>query len=61
MIFREETLCKLPETPDASLEAGSSHSLALCMTFTAIHSGQRVRFDDSKQEVVGGGTPVSNC
>lgn len=42
------------KTPNASIEAGYSHSIALCMTIAAIHSGQRVTFDDAKQEVVVG-------
>jgi len=40
--------------PNADIEAGYSHSVALCMTIAAIQSGQRVTFDDSKQEVVTG-------
>jgi predicted dehydrogenase len=42
------------KTPNASVEAGYSHSIALCMTIAAIHTGQRVTFDDAKQEVVVG-------
>jgi predicted dehydrogenase len=45
------------KTPNASIEAGYSHSIALCMTIAAIHSGQRVSFDDTKQEVVVGTQP----
>jgi predicted dehydrogenase len=41
--------------PNASVEAGYSHSVALCMTIAAIQTGQRVTFDDAKQEVVVGG------
>ena len=41
-------------TPNASIDAGYSHSVALCMTIAAIQSGQRVTFDDTKQEVVVG-------
>jgi len=40
------------KTPNASIEAGYSHSIALCMTIAAIQSGQRVTFDEAKQEVV---------
>ena len=42
------------KTPNASVEAGYSHSIALCMTIAAIQTGQRVTFDDAKQEVVVG-------
>lgn len=49
--------------PNADVEAGYSHSVALCMTIAAMHSGQRVTFDDAKQEVViggnGGGTTTN--
>ncbi|HEY3384599.1 MAG TPA: Gfo/Idh/MocA family oxidoreductase [Vicinamibacterales bacterium] len=45
------------KTPNADVEAGYSHSVALCMTIAAIQTGQRVTFDDAKQEVVVGGTP----
>jgi predicted dehydrogenase len=40
------------KTPNANIEAGYSHSVALCMTIAAIQTGKRVTFDDSKQEVV---------
>lgn len=40
------------KTPNASIEAGYSHSVALCMTIAAMHTGQRATFDDRKQEVV---------
>jgi len=40
------------KTPNAHIEAGYSHSVALCMTIAAIQTGQRVTFDDAKQEVV---------
>jgi predicted dehydrogenase len=40
--------------PNADIEAGYSHSVALCMTIAAIQTGQRVTFDDDKQEVVTG-------
>jgi predicted dehydrogenase len=38
--------------PNADIEAGYSHSVALCMTIAAIQSGRRVTFDDAKQDVV---------
>ena len=40
------------KTPNASIDAGYSHSVALCMTIAAIQTGRRVTFDDAKQEVV---------
>jgi predicted dehydrogenase len=42
------------KTPNASIEAGYSHSVALSMTIAAVQTGQRVGFDDAKQEVVVG-------
>jgi predicted dehydrogenase len=39
------------KSPNANIEAGYSHSVALCMTIAAIQTGQRVTFDDAKQEV----------
>ena len=46
--------------PNADIEAGYSHSVALAMTIAAMHTGQRVTFDDAKQDVVvGGGSPRS--
>jgi predicted dehydrogenase len=44
------------KTPNASITAGYNHSVALCMTIAAIQSGERVRFDDAKQDVIVGGT-----
>ncbi len=38
--------------PNADIEAGYDHSVALCMTIAAMQTGQRVSFDDAKQEVV---------
>ena len=48
--------------PNADVEAGYSHSVALCMTIAAMQTGQRVTFDDAKQEVVigSGGGPATN-
>jgi predicted dehydrogenase len=40
---------------NANIEAGYSHSVALCMTIAAIQTGQRITFDDAKQQVVVGG------
>ena len=42
------------KTPNADIEAGYSHSVALCMTIAAVQTGQRVGFDDAKQDVVVG-------
>jgi predicted dehydrogenase len=43
------------QTPNAHIDAGYSHSVALCMTIAAIQSGERVTFDDAKQQVMAGG------
>lgn len=43
------------KTTNAHIDAGYSHSVALCMNVAAIQTGQRVTFDDAKQEVVVGG------
>ena len=43
------------KTTNAHIDAGYSHSIALCMTIAAIQTGQRVTFDDAKQQVVVGG------
>ncbi|MEQ1353608.1 MAG: gfo/Idh/MocA family oxidoreductase, partial [Candidatus Acidiferrum sp.] len=40
--------------PNADIEAGYNHSVALCMCIAAIQSGQRVTFDDAEQRVVVG-------
>src|SRR6266404_4983575 len=40
------------KTPNANIEAGYSHSIALCMTIAAMQTGQRATFDDEKQEVI---------
>jgi predicted dehydrogenase len=42
------------KTPNADIEAGYSHSVALCMCIAAVQTGQRVGFDDARQEVVVG-------
>ena len=43
------------KTTTAHIDAGYSHSVALCMNVAAIQTGQRITFDDAKQEVVVGG------
>lgn len=43
------------KTPNADIEAGYSHSVALCMTIAAMQTGQCIGFDDAKQDVVAGG------
>src|ERR1700722_1278047 len=43
------------KTPNASIEAGYSHSIALCMNVAAIQTGQKVTFDDKAQQVMVGG------
>ena len=40
--------------PNASIEAGYSHSVALCMTVAAMHTGRKVMFDDAKRDIVMG-------
>ena len=45
------------KTPNASIEAGYSHSIALCMNVAAIQTGQKVTFDDKTQQVLVGGKP----
>jgi hypothetical protein len=47
------------KTPNADVEAGYSHSVALCMTIAALHTGQRITFDDEKQDVIIGGRDVT--
>ena len=43
------------KTPNASIEAGYSHSIALCMNVAAIQTGQKVTFDEKTQQVMAGG------
>jgi predicted dehydrogenase len=43
------------KTPNADIEAGYSHSIALCMNIAAIQTGQKVTFDDKTQQVMAGG------
>ena len=40
--------------PNADIEAGYNHSVALCMTIAAIQTGRKVTFDDVTQRVVVG-------
>jgi hypothetical protein len=42
------------KTPNAPIEAGYSHSIALC-NVAAIQTGQKVTFDDKTQQVMVGG------
>ena len=42
------------KTPNAPIEAGYSHSIALCMNIAAIQTGQKVTFDDKTQQVMAG-------
>ena len=42
------------KTPRAPIRAGYDHSVALCMTIAAVHTGKRVTFDDVRQEVIVG-------
>ncbi len=37
---------------NADIHAAYNHSVALCMTIAALHTGKRVTFDEKKQEVV---------
>ncbi len=41
--------------PHAPVEAGYSHSIATIMTNAAVHTGQKVTFDEATQEVMAGG------
>ena len=43
------------KTPNAPIEAGYSHSIALCMNVAAIQTGEKVTFDDKTQSVMVGG------
>jgi predicted dehydrogenase len=43
------------KTPNASIEAGYNHSVALCMNIAAIQTGEKVTFDDKRQQVMAGG------
>ena len=41
--------------PHAPVEAGYSHSIATIMTNAAVHTGEKVTFDEKTQEVMAGG------
>jgi predicted dehydrogenase len=43
------------KTPNASIEAGYSHSIALCMNVAAIQTGEKITFDEKTQQVIAGG------
>ncbi|MCK4495854.1 MAG: gfo/Idh/MocA family oxidoreductase, partial [Candidatus Aminicenantes bacterium] len=43
---------KSRKKPNADIRAGYNHSVALCMTIAAMHTGKRVTFDVKNQEVV---------
>jgi hypothetical protein len=43
------------KTPNASIEAGYSHSIALCMNVAAIQTGLKATFDEKTQQVMVGG------
>ncbi len=43
------------KTPNGPVEAGYSHSIATIMTNAAVHTGQKVTFDEKTQEVMAGG------
>jgi hypothetical protein len=41
-------------TPNADIEAGYNHSLALVMTIAAMQTGRKVTFDERRQQVAAG-------
>jgi len=47
------------KTPNASIEAGYSHSIALCMNVAAIQTGLKATFDEKTQQVMAGGKPFA--
>jgi predicted dehydrogenase len=47
------------KTPNASIDAGYSHSVALCMNVAAIQTGEKVTFDDKTEQVMVGGKPYA--
>jgi hypothetical protein len=47
------------KTPNASIDAGYSHSVALCMNVAAIQTGEKVTFDDKTEQVLVGGKPYA--
>jgi len=48
------------KTPNASIHAGYSHSIALCMCVAAVQTGAKVTFDDKTQQVLVNGRPHEN-
>ena len=44
--------------PNANIDAGYSHSVALCMCIAAMQTGQRVTFDDKTNQILAGGKRV---
>jgi len=42
------------KAPNADIQAGYQHSVALCMTIAALHTGKRVTFDEKTQQIVTG-------
>jgi len=48
------------KAPNASIHAGYSHSIALCMCVAAIQTGAKVTFDDKTQQVMVNGRPHEN-
>jgi len=48
------------KTPNASIHAGYSHSIALCMCVAAVQTGAKVTFDDKTQQVMVNGRPHEN-
>ena len=44
--------------PNAHIDAGFSHSVALCMTIAAMQTGSRVTFDDKTNTILAGGKHV---
>ena len=47
------------KTPNAPIEAGYSHSVALCMNIAAIQTGEKITFDENTQQVLAGGKPYA--
>jgi len=41
--------------PNANVDAGYSHSVALCMNVAAIQTGQKITFDSKTQQIMAGG------
>lgn len=47
------------KTPNASINAGYSHSVALCMNVAAIQTGEKITFDDKTEQVLAGDKPYA--